>query len=52
LRAVSAADAAYLRYGDATIAAGAAGQITVLLRTEGDEIAGVQNEMRCRRPCT
>jgi len=45
LRAVSAADAAYLRYGDATVAAGAAGQIAVLLRTEGDEIAGVQNEI-------
>jgi hypothetical protein len=40
-----AAHAAVVEYGETTIAAGAIGQITVALRSEGAEIAGVQNDI-------
>src|SRR5262245_54368168 len=41
----TAVEAAVLEYSEATIAAGEAGQIAVVLWTEGAEIAGVQNDI-------
>src|SRR5262245_12981287 len=38
--------AAIIQYGDATIAAGEVGQISVWLRTDGEEIVATQNDIQ------